>query len=526
MEIFDIILSMMKKIRNLILTVLLVAMQLPAMCLVQKYQTNDLRSLFLNNEAIIYGINIRSFNSTDLNGDDLIDPEKGEKTGTFINAIERLDELKGYGINTVHVLPITPVGKVKSIGTAGSLYAMTDLTKINPQLNDPQSNLSILEQAKLFVDECHKRNIRVIIDLPSCGSYEWYLKRPDLFILDKKQEPVIPADWTDVRLLKTQNPDNTLNEEVLDLHKKFINLVLTIGADGVRADVATIKPYEFWVEIIKYARERDPEFLFLAEASDSWTTPPSKYGAFTDYKKLLEAGFDGYYGSYFNFKKWKKPQELNAQVILNQGLSKAYGEKKSVIGSFATHDEQSPILSGGEKLTKMMIWLNATLPLNPYYIDGFVTGDNYLYKYANKKAIVTYTDDDYYYVHRGKLDIFNYSRKPSGGNKDLETIFIRSMELRRYSSDAILKGSFKLLKANNDNIFAYIRQYETTGVIVIMNKDFKNKYIGTINVPKISPKNTCLPICLENAPEIDYGKIHVELNPGEVIVLAISNMKK
>ena len=98
--------------------------------------------------------------------------------------------------------------------------------------------------------------------------------------------------------------DEKINQDVLNAHKKFIDMILRIGADGIRADVATIKPYNFWAELIKYAREKDSQFMFLAEASDSWREPPSKYAEFTPYDKLLKAGFDGYYGSFFNLKEW------------------------------------------------------------------------------------------------------------------------------------------------------------------------------------------------------------------------------
>ena len=76
-----------------------------------------LRTMFLNNQAVICGINIRNFNAKDTNGNEIIDND--EESGNFINAVERLDEIKASGINTLHVLPITPVGKLKSqIGRA------------------------------------------------------------------------------------------------------------------------------------------------------------------------------------------------------------------------------------------------------------------------------------------------------------------------------------------------------------------------------------------------------------------------
>ena len=74
-----------------------------------------LRDLFLNNKTVICGINIRNFNSKDLNNDKIIDGN--EISGNFINAIERLDEIKDANINVLHVLPITPVVKLKALGT-------------------------------------------------------------------------------------------------------------------------------------------------------------------------------------------------------------------------------------------------------------------------------------------------------------------------------------------------------------------------------------------------------------------------
>ena len=84
---------------------------------------NDLRKLFLDNSAIIYEINLRTFNAQDTNKNGIIDFDEAEESGTFLNAIARLDELQANSITAVHLLPITPVGKTKALGTAGSLYS-------------------------------------------------------------------------------------------------------------------------------------------------------------------------------------------------------------------------------------------------------------------------------------------------------------------------------------------------------------------------------------------------------------------
>ena len=476
------------------------------------YAEEGLRTMFLNNKAIICGINIRNFNAKDTNGN-------------FINAIERLDEVKESGINVLHVLPITPVGKLKALGTAGSVYAMNDFASINPQLLDINSPLKPLEQAKLFVEECHKRGIKVIIDLPSCGAYDLFLSNPELFIKDKKQMSIVPTDWTDVRLFNTGNNEN-LNQDVLLAHKKFVDMVIAIGADGIRADVATIKPSKFWEEIIKYTREQAPEFLYLAEASDSWREPPSKYAEFTPYDKLLASGFDGYYGSFFNLKDWKTSEQFFEHIRFNKKLLTSYPDDKSVILSFTTHDEISPIILKGEKFSVMIAWLEATLPFNPYFIDGFQSGDSYIYPWANMKANSSETDDDYYFVHRGKLDIFNYSRKPGGKNEYVKANFKEAMSFRIQNQDLISKGTFTPLKTDKEKVFAFSRSYQGESIIVLGNLDYKHpqKRIS-VKVSGLKKRKTL--DVIEGYPNYrtKNNKLLTDLEPAEIKVLHMKNFE-
>ena len=481
-----------------------------------------LRTMFLNNHCVICGINIRNFNAKDTNKNGIIDKGENskEESGNFINAIDRLDEIKELGINTLHVLPITPVGRLKALGTAGSLYSISDFTSINEQLVDKNSKLNGLEQAKLFIDECHKRGIKVIIDLPSCGSYDLFLTRPELFIKDDKQLSVVPTDWTDVRLLKTGN-NKKLNQDLIEEHKKFVDMVMNIGADGIRADVATIKPAKFWEEIIAYSRAKNPEFLYLAEASDSWREPPSQYAEFTPYDKLLEAGFDGYYGSFFELKDWKTSTQLTEHVKFNKKLLNSYSEGKSAILSFTTHDEVSPVILHGINFSDMICWLEATLPFNPYIIDGFQTGDDYIYPLENEKAAYTQTDDDCYFVHRGKLDIFNFSRKPEG---KYNTDYKSAMEFRRKNIDIVTLGNFVPIKTDNENIFAFARCYEGKTIVVIGNLDYENEYKkATIRLSGLNKRRNIEFIKGSNDLRYRMRKIYTDLKAGEIKVLLIHN---
>ena len=106
---------------------------------------NDLRSLFLSNNAIILAVNLRTFAAQDTNKNGIIDED--EESGNFLNAIGRLDEISAQGINTLHILPIMELGKTKALGTAGSLYAPASFNKLNPQLKSKRSALSVEDQA-------------------------------------------------------------------------------------------------------------------------------------------------------------------------------------------------------------------------------------------------------------------------------------------------------------------------------------------------------------------------------------------
>lgn len=485
---------------------------------------NDLRTKFLENESVIMEVNIRSFNSQDLNKDGFIQEEMGEVRGSFLNAIERLDELKALGVNTLHLLPITPTGKLKALGTAGSLYSASGFSSINNDLKDKNSSLTLEEEAKKFFEEAHKRGFRVIVDIPACGSYDLYLQRPDLFVIGQSGEPVVPADWTDVRLLHTGTEEN-INIAVYTLYKDFVKYMMALGADGIRADVAHCKTMAFWKELIDYSRKKDKEFLWLAEASESWYEPVSSHGVFTPYDKLLEAGFDGYYGSFFNIKDWKTAKELNEQIAFTLGETQRFNKQKSVIGSFTTHDEVSPILLKGPALSDMMIWLNATLPVNTYFVDGFQTGDDYNYPMGNKFAFTTNTDDDLYFTHRGKIDIFNFSRRPGGKNQTLRNDLMLANNVKMSLLEVLNNGFYTPLKTKNPKVFAYTFEYNKKRVVTIGNLDFEHSMKATVKIPKYSTRYNVLPIKVSTIPEVSKnGKVSLFLKPGETVVLIVHEL--
>ena len=422
------------------------------------------------------------------------------------------------------MLPITKTGKLKALGTAGSLYALDSFEKLNPQLDDKNNPLSVEEEAKLFVNEAHKLGLRVIVDIPSCGSYDMSLEKPDLFIKDKNGNAVTPADWTDVRLFKVYDDDGKLNRTLVENYQKMIKMLQDIGIDGIRADVAAIKPYEFWKEVIDYARMKDPQFLFIAEACTSWTNPAKQWGEYTPVEKLLEAGFDGYYGDWAGFSDFTKAKDITKRVKADLKITKEFNNQKTTMSSFATHDQQSVIVRGGVPLWEMITWLNITLPMNPYFLDGYVSGDNYIYRYENKKAQRTMTDDDYYFVHRGKFDIFNLSRRPGGNYAELKEKFVRAMKFKYWAKDILNEGKFMTLSTSNPSIFAFARKKGDDAVIVIGNLNKSQELQGKIFIRNIKESSFVSPIKMEEAPVVKRGKMLVTLKPYEIQVYMLNKV--
>ena len=496
----------------------------------QKPYKNDLRTLFTTNNAKILAILMRTFTANDSNGNEYIDAN--EKPGTFIGAIDRLDEVKAQGFNTLHLLPINPPGYNNAFGTAGSVYAPEDLLKIDPVLIDKNDPRSDKEQFKAFVDECHKRGIRVMVDMPSCASYDLYQSKPELMAIEKDGTPKTPGGWEDIRMFQPWDDEGkrTLNPKLLEYHRKFVDMLIDAGVDGIRADVARTKPVEFWDILIPYSRKRNPEFAWLAESYTYEDASPQANMPYDRPEDSLRAGFDAYYGQYHIFHEWPNAKALHNYVIENLNLSYRVDNGKSVIGSFATHDDISPMFHGGVVYCNLTSGLQATLPMmNPYIVDGFQSGDKYVYEYGNKVTDApSGTDSNYMKVHEGKMDIFNLSRKPGGDSPEIGRFMAECFKLRDRYEHILRRGSYIVLdkeKDPQDQIIAFARHRQGKTILVIANKDVNHTVACKIKVPTMSENqklNNLLPSYgQESKFQVSKGEVGAVVAPGRIHVFEI-----
>lgn len=492
---------------------------------------NDLKQLFEQNKAVIYAMVVRTFNAKDKDGDALINETKGEKRGTFMNAIERLDEMKALGINTFHVLPILPPAKKSALGLAGCVYAPDSYTEIDPRLHDPAHPGTVYDQAKEFIKESHKRGIRVMVDLPSCASVEFAEKNPHLIAFNPDGTPKVPQGWDDIRAFKVwQDEDKRiLNKPLMDMHKKFVDMLIDIGADGIRADVARYKPPEFWEELIGYARQKDPNFAFLAETYTYEDASPMANIPADRPEDLWRSGFDLIYGQYHIFPQWTTASKLHDYIKEITEMSHRVPPNKGLIGSMATHDDKAPFSNGGVTYSNLSTAIQATLPMtNPYFVSGFESGDRYLYPYRGKFKERTETDSNIAFTHPEWIDIFNPSRKPGGNHPEIGDYMNQIFEMRKKYEDVITRGSYIPLTVNknsDDRIIAYARHHRGKTLLVVANRNVNAHESGRVIIPTLKKTQRLRDLSpsygLPSTIKVAKEQLEVDLGPARAHIFEI-----
>lgn len=473
---------------------------------------NDLKQMFHRNQAIIYALNIRTFGAQDKNRDGRISVNLQEN-GTFLSAVNQLDQLVNLGINTIHVLPINPIGMTKRLGAGGSLYAPSDYHSLNPEFDTPGNNLNVMQEAQIFVNECHKRGIHVMVDVPSCASADLTKSRPDLILKDKYGRTLVPTNWIDIVMFK--------NDKALqDYYEGFFDLMANkVGVDGFRVDVARARTLPFWQHFInKY-----PDKAWLAESYCQEDQSPLKNLPRDIPEDLLKVGFDSFYGQFHIFHSMANAKEYMDYMLSNRamfqrasqiGKPPAYsataqpgmapppytpyangqtaappaynpqlypgetllspnqlplrpGDDKSFIGSFLSHDDPSLMEHGGVPMCLLASGLMTTQPwTNPYILDGFTTG------------------------YTGDFDIFNFVPQHKGNHPEIGLFLKHMLALRKQYEPVLNQGAFIPIPVNggtNNQVIAFARQANGKTLLVVANKDINARQKATLNIPGLLP---------------------------------------
>ncbi len=192
--------------------------------------------------------------------------------GDIAGITEKLDYLRSLGITIIYLNPITLSGSAHG-------YDTYDYYRLDPKFGTE-------EELREFLDEAHRRGIRVIFDfVPNhCGIgnpafldvwkngngspyWDWFFIKQWPFKLGDGNAYV---GWWGIGSLPKLN---TANPEVREYLIGAALHWLDFGFDGIRVDVPNeiLKPGEFFPELRERVKERHPEAYLVGEI---WTLSP------------------------------------------------------------------------------------------------------------------------------------------------------------------------------------------------------------------------------------------------------------
>ena len=152
--------------------------------------------------------------------------------------INRLDNIKALGINTIWIMPIYPVGAVNSFG---SPYCVKDFKAV-------KSSLGTLADLKNLIELAHTRKIAVILDWVAnhtAWDNQWIYDHPSWYTHNASGQIISPSgtNWNDVADLDFSNQSMRL--AMIDAMKFWVT---NANIDGFRCDAADFVPYDFWLQ--------------------------------------------------------------------------------------------------------------------------------------------------------------------------------------------------------------------------------------------------------------------------------------
>lgn len=192
--------------------------------------------------ANIYEVNLRQYTTE----------------GTIRAFCREMPRLRDMGIDVLWFMPITPISKVKRLGTLGSYYSCSDYTSVNPEFGT-------VEDFALLVKQAHALGFKVLIDIVANHTgwdHHWTTEHPDFYRLSPEGHFFDPHGWEDVIDLNYDNPQ--LRAAMIDVMRFWIE---HCDVDGFRCDMAMLVPLEFWREARQALDTLKPLF-WLAECEE------------------------------------------------------------------------------------------------------------------------------------------------------------------------------------------------------------------------------------------------------------------
>ncbi len=213
-----------------------------------------------------------------------INPRVFAPSNSLKAVTERIDSIRALGVNVMWIMPIYPIGEVKS---KNSPYSIKDYKAVAKEFGT-------IDDLKTLIDKCHESGMGVILDwVANHTSWDnaWIKQHKDWYT-QENGEIISPKgwDWSDVADLNYDNKE--MRKAMIDAMKFWI---VETGLDGFRCDVADGVPADFWKEAIdslrKAAGERKIVMLAEGKREDNFTVGGFDLNYGWDYKDSLVSVF-------------------------------------------------------------------------------------------------------------------------------------------------------------------------------------------------------------------------------------------
>ena len=409
-------------------------------------------------ESVAYQIFVERFANGDHSNDTEDTMEWGDDNLTFKSQfggdlqgiIDKLDYLKDLGIDLVY---LTPIFKSNTIHK----YNVSDYYEIDPQFGD-------LKKAKQLVDECHKRNIRIVFDAVFNHSGTDFFAFKDLL---QNQENSKYKDWyfidefpvTMDKLCyycfgdnhRNMPKLNTNNEEV----KKYLLKVSEywikeIGIDGWRLDVCDEVDHVFWREFKKKVKEANKDAVIIGEIMHEANSflKGDQMDSIMNYPfKLAMVDFFG--------RNSISAEEFNSVLAINRSMymDSITRQMWNLIGS---HDTRRFLTECSEDIDRMKL----AIAFQFTYV-----GVPYIY-YGDEIGL-TGEEDPF----SRKCMVWEEDKQ----NRELFTFYQKMISLRK-ENKVLVYGDYNILYCK-DNVLLYERSYEGESMLIAINNNDHGYYL-------------------------------------------------
>jgi alpha-amylase len=178
--------------------------------------------------------------------------------GNFEAFVSSLPRLRSMGVEVLWFMPITPISRMKRLGTLGSYYACSDYTETNPEFGTIQDFRNLVKAA-------HDLGFKVLIDWVANHTgwdHRWTREHPDYYKRDQQGNFYDSNGWEDVIDLNYENSE--LRSAMIAAMHFWIT---ECDIDGFRCDMAMLVPLNFWMQA-RTMLDEVKKLFWLAECEE------------------------------------------------------------------------------------------------------------------------------------------------------------------------------------------------------------------------------------------------------------------